>query len=105
MLQYESIKRLNCEQLSQHPFLTKEIKDFHSIDIEKVSKKIDESRLKINVKHNKSIWAIFNADDEQKLVNIGTDCNKESNETPLSQNDNSQLTEKENKCLMTYIDM
>ena len=96
MLQYESIKRLNCEQLSQHPFLTKEIKDFHSIDIEKVSKKIDKSRLKINVKHNKSIWAIFNADDEQKLVNIGSDFNKESNETPLSQNDNSQLTEKEN---------
>ena len=64
MLQYEAVKRLNCEQLSQHPFLTKEIKDFQSIDMKKVSKKLGKSGLKINVKNNKSIWAIFNADDD-----------------------------------------
>jgi serine/threonine protein kinase len=92
MLQYEAVKRLNCEQLSQHPFLTKEIKDFQSIDMKKVSKKLGKSGLKINVKNNKSIWAIFNADDEQKLMNIGS-------ETSLSQDDsnnNSQIKEKDN---------
>jgi serine/threonine protein kinase len=92
MLQYEAVKRLNCEQLSQHPFLTKEIKDFQSIDMKKVSKKLGKSGLKINVKNNKSIWAIFNADDEQKLMNIGS-------ETPLNQDDsnnNSQSKEKDN---------
>jgi serine/threonine protein kinase len=92
MLQYEAVKRLNCEQLSQHPFLTKEIKDFQSIDMKKVSKKLGKSGLKINVKNNKSIWAIFNADDEQKLMNIGS-------ETPLNQDDsnnNSQIKEKDN---------
>jgi serine/threonine protein kinase len=92
MLQYEAVKRLNCEQLSQHPFLTKEVKDFQSIDMKKVSKKVSKSGLKINVKNNKSIWAIFNADDEQKLMNIGS-------ETPLNQDDsnnNSQIKEEDN---------
>ena len=70
MLQYESTKRLSCEELSRHPFLTKEVKDFHPIDIQKVSKKVEDKKLKINVKQNKSIWAIFNADDEEKLIKI-----------------------------------
>ena len=70
MLQYESTKRLSCEELSRHPFLTKEVKDFHPIDIQKVSKKVEDKKLKINVKQNKSIWAIFNAEDEEKLIKI-----------------------------------
>jgi serine/threonine protein kinase len=93
MLQYEAVKRLNCEQLSQHPFLTKEVKDFQSIDMKKVSKKVGKSGLKINVKNNKSIWAIFNADDEQKLMNIG--C-----ETSLSKDDsnNNPQSKEEDNC-------
>ena len=70
MLQYNSATRLTCEELSKHPFLTLNVKDFHPIDMQKVSKKVDDKKLKINVKQNKSIWAIFNADDEEKLVNI-----------------------------------
>ena len=70
MLQYESSQRLTCEELSKHPFLTKDVKDFHPIDMKKVSKKVDKSGLKINSKMNKSIWAIFNADDEEKLMDI-----------------------------------
>ena len=70
MLQYNSTTRLTCEELSKHPFLTLNVKDFHPIDMQKVSKKVDDKKLKINVKQNKSIWAIFNADDEEKLVNI-----------------------------------
>ena len=76
MLQYDSHTRLTCEELSKHPFLTKEVKDFHPIDMQKVSKKVDDKKLKINIKQNKSIWAIFNADDEEKLINIdGKDKN------------------------------
>ena len=70
MLQYESSQRLTCEELSKYPFLTKDVKDFHPIDMKKVSKKVDKSGLKINSKMNKSIWAIFNADDEEKLMDI-----------------------------------
>ena len=71
MLQYESSARLKSEELAKHPFLTRNLSEFHPIDMEKVSKKVDGNGLKINVKSNKSIWAIFNADDEEKLNKIG----------------------------------
>ena len=70
MLQYDSHDRLNTLELSKHVFLTRNIKDFHQIDMKKVSKKVDEKGLNINVKKNTSIWAIFNADDEEKLTKI-----------------------------------
>ena len=40
MLQYDSHARLNSLELSRHVFLTKDVKDFHPIDMQKVSKKI-----------------------------------------------------------------
>ena len=70
MLQYDSHARLNSLELSKHVFLTTDVKNFHSIDMQKVSKKVDSKGLNINVKRNKSIWAIFNADDEDKLNKI-----------------------------------
>ena len=70
MLQYESSARLTCEELSKHPFLTKDVKDFQPIDMKKVSEKVDNKGLKINSKMNKSIWAIFNAEVEEKLKDI-----------------------------------
>ena len=70
MLQYDSQKRLTCNELIKHPFLTKEVKDFHSINLKKVSKNVEGNELKINTRKNKSIWAIFNATDEKKLVCI-----------------------------------
>ena len=75
MLQYDANQRLNINQLAKHSFLTKKVKDFESLDMKKVSKKnMDKSRLKINVKKNKSIWAIFNEEDEDKLMKIKADC-------------------------------
>lgn len=72
MLQYEARKRLNCDQLAKHDFLTKNLKDFHKIDVKKVSGKINsEGALNINVKQNRTIWAIFNTEDEDKLTKIG----------------------------------
>ena len=70
MLQYDSQKRLSSDELIKHPFLTKEVKDFHPIDLKKVSKKVGDEGLEINTKKNKSIWAIFNATDEKKLLGI-----------------------------------
>ena len=87
MLQYDSQKRLSSDELSRHPFLTTEVKDFHPIDLQKVSKKIDNSGLKINTILNKSIWAIFNAEDEEKLKNI--DGKKYDNELPTIKEENS----------------
>jgi serine/threonine protein kinase len=70
MLQYDSHSRLSSEDLYRHVFLTREVKDFHPIDMKKVSKKVDNKGLNINVKKNKTIWAIFNDEDEDKLNKI-----------------------------------
>ena len=80
ILQYESKKRLNSEQLAKHDFLTKDVKDFHKIDVQKVSGKIEGKDLKINTKKNKTIWSIFNSEDEEKLTKIGATKEKEDND-------------------------
>ena len=70
MLQYDGNNRLSATELSKHPFLTKRVSDFTKIDTRRVSKKINNKGLNINVKKNQTIWAIFNEEDEKKLVNI-----------------------------------
>ena len=72
MLQYQPGQRLTAEQLYKHPFLANNIHNFHSIDLRQVSSKLDKNKKEIiiDVKKNKSIWAIFNQEDENKLNNI-----------------------------------
>ena len=70
MLQYNGDNRLSAEELAQHDFLTKRISDFTKIDTRRVSKKITNKGLNINVKQNQTIWAIFNEEDEKNLLNI-----------------------------------
>ena len=71
MLQYEAKKRYSAEELANHPFLKKRVQDFQRIDLRKVSKKVVNGKLEINIKKNQTIWAIFNEQDEQKLLSIG----------------------------------
>jgi len=70
MLQFNSQKRLSCDELSRHAFLTKNVRDFEPIDLRKVSNKINRNNLNINIKRNNTIWSIFNQEDENKLINI-----------------------------------
>ena len=69
MLQYDENKRLTAAQLSQHPFLTKNVRDFVRIDTKKASKKIDYKGMHMNIKKGLTIWSIF--EDEKKLLKIG----------------------------------
>ena len=82
MLQYKGEDRLSSEELSKHPFLTKNIREFQKIDTRKVQKKISSEGLNINVKKNKTIWSIFNEEDEKKLLQINA---KNYNPAPLNQ--------------------
>ena len=70
MLQYDSKKRLSAEDLAEHPFLKKNVQDFQPIDKKKVSEKIDNQGLNINIKKNTTICSIFNKEDEKKTLNI-----------------------------------
>ena len=70
MLQYEGKRRLTAAQLSRHDFLKKNVKDFHAMDLKKISKKLGDDGVKINVKSNGTIWSIFNADSESLLTSV-----------------------------------
>ena len=70
MLQYKPERRLNIEQLANHNFLKKNVNDFEKIDLQKVNKNLVKSKLKLNVKENGTIWALFNDEDEDKLMKI-----------------------------------
>ena len=72
MLQYDSNRRLSTAQLITHRFLTDNINNFHKIDLNQVSNKIKQNEIEINTKKNQTIWAIFNKEDEDKLVKINS---------------------------------
>ena len=80
MLQYKGENRLSADELSKHPFLIKNVRDFKKIDTRRVNKKINQNGLNINVKKNQTIWGIFNEEDERKLVNINA---RNQNAAPL----------------------
>ena len=61
MLQYDANLRLNSEELTKHPLLTKNVKYFEKMNISRTTKKPNPSK-------NKSIWAIFV--EEKKYINI-----------------------------------
>ena len=70
MLQYDAKKRLTANELSRHHFLTKKVSEFEPIDVQKVSNKVNQNNLNVNIKRNNTIWSIFNQEDETKLIKI-----------------------------------
>ena len=77
MMQYESNKRLTCEELYKHPFLINKVEDFHQIDKLKCADMWEHSYLRMIHKLKKSIWSIFNSENEIKLMSInGKEYNK-----------------------------
>ena len=70
MLQYDPKKRLSASELSKHSFIVNNISDFHRIDTRMISKKVYGGEITINIKENKTIWSIFNEEDEIKLNSI-----------------------------------
>ena len=69
MLQYDHKKRLTCEQLSRHPFLTRNVKNFSPIDFSLIYNKIGEKGIVVNTKENKTIWQAFNANNSGIMNN------------------------------------
>ena len=69
MLQYDPNKRLSTSELLKHDFIVKNVKDFTPIDKKQIKDKISGNDIKINVKDNKTVWAVFNKDnDTQKII-------------------------------------
>ena len=66
MLQYDPDKRLSSEYLFIHPFLKKDVKDFSKANLDKLSYKINNGLLTINIKENKTICLFFQEDEKNK---------------------------------------
>ena len=97
MLQYDPDYRLNARELQNHPFLTKNIKDFSYINAKRATN--DDK-----IKKNKSIWAIFN--EEEKFINIKGNNDNYINQNPIREESrienvyNSNHIENNNKKIM-----
>ena len=85
MLQYNGEKRLSAEELLNHPFLSKKVKDFSKPNFEKISYKIINGELEINIKNNKSIWLLFNEEEKNK------DIPNSSNFQTINSNENIKI--------------
>ena len=95
MLQYDPNQRLNIDQLAKHPFLKKNVSDFKKLDLRRVKTNKDKNEVKLNVKTNQSIWAMFNEEDELlkiKEPNFGNDIPlKEKNSKEIKDNNNNNF--------------
>jgi len=76
MLQYEEKNRLNAEQLSQHNFLTKNVKEFNKINLDEIDNKIEDNKIEENTIENKTsinksiICSIHKGNKEMVLSDI-----------------------------------
>ena len=99
MLQYDPKCRLTAEELSRHHFLTRDIREFSSININEVRNNLTEDdKLKINVKKNQSIWAIFNnTDDLDEVPGYIIEKNEKDNFlAPIAEVENLNLNDNNN---------
>ena len=92
MLQYDYKKRLTATQLSRHSFLTKNINQFHPINLIEIKKHVKGKNIKLNTRLNQSIWAIFGT-ESMLLDNYGPqgmipeDTNKRCNKGRIKDDD------------------
>ena len=70
MLKYKPEKRKTAEELLEHKFLTKDIREFRKINLKKASKQMGNNRVNINIKQNNNLWSIYSYEDSNRLSNI-----------------------------------
>ena len=75
MLQYDSKMRFSASELAKHHFLTKRVSDFSSINLGKESNN-SKKALNMNTRKNRSIWGVFNEENEKKLMGVPKNLNQ-----------------------------
>ena len=76
MLQYNPIKRAKIDEISQHEFLTKDIKQFRKLNPDLFGSKVEKNGIKMNVKNNKTVSDFLNDEEKftalNRILDIGT---------------------------------
>ena len=91
MLQYYGDCRSSAEEISQHDFLRKNVKDFVKVDLTKLGEKISNGYIIIN---SKNYGPIINFNDQEKVF---ISSNNKDNEIINLENIEKKLKEIENK--------
>ena len=86
MLQYDYKRRLTASQLSRHKFLTKNVQEFHPINLNEIIKHVKGSNIELNTRLNQSIWNVF-GQDSVFLDKIGIE------DFPLTENNENKNRE------------
>ena len=73
MLQYNADVRLSADELSKHPFLTKNVRHFERINIKEMEKYIKDNKLEIGIYEDKNLWNMFNSKYNRYLEIIPED--------------------------------
>ena len=113
MIQYDIKNMLSSKELSNHPFLKKNVKDFNKINLNRAQRKITNNQLNVNIKRNRTIWSIFNEEDEQKLSKIKggydiknpikpVDTNKNLNNPTIGYNNNQNFISNQGNIYQNY---
>ena len=76
LLQYYPEKRLNWEQINEHPFLKKNVNEFNYIDLEMIAQN-EKDKIELNSKNGDNLlWILFKCKNAN--MNIGTMNQKEA---------------------------
>jgi serine/threonine protein kinase len=68
LLQFYPDKRMDWKQIKEHPFLTKNVKDFNFLDLETIDAKGDKKNLELNVKNcDNYLWLDFKQHDKLNM--------------------------------------
>lgn len=100
MLQYDPRQRLSADQLANHQFLLKDVSQFTRMDL--CSGKMNSKQIKLNVKQNQSIWALFDKNDEMKFTQIpGLMLQNQVNQNQNNHNNFQPNFSEQNKNIIT----
>ena len=94
MLQSDPNRRLSAAELLNHNFLVKDVKKFEPIDLDKVQGKISGDQMNINYINNRTIWSIFNQDNNSQN-NPNNNNNINNNENIINQQSKQQFIQKQ----------
>ena len=69
MLQYDGDDRLSANELAQHDFIVKNIKEFTCLDLNALRNKIENDGLILNFKEKQTVLNILDTEDEKQKLN------------------------------------
>ena len=96
MIQYEGENRLSAKELSEHPFLTKNVSEFSKVDLDLIANKISGNSISMNsLRGNTTIIFALKGNNKKKLVRFTNNLYNNENNNYLKNGNDSKMNELE----------